>query len=115
MYSVAGGDPQLGTAGALYTNVGNPAVNPATGGEIPDYTMPGGGRRRRGTRKGRGRMSRMSRRRRSMRGGASFAGAGQVGYGYAGTGSGGLANVAGYSVHSAGGGPSIGADGVSRV
>jgi hypothetical protein len=89
-YGVFGGDPQLGSAGARYDAIANPAVNSATGGEISDYAMPGGGRRRRRgaskkrlTRRG-GRKSRrvMPRRKRTMRGGANSYNAAATGYGF---------------------------------
>jgi hypothetical protein len=63
-------------AGPQWDNMGNPEVNPATGGEVPESILggQGGGRRRRGrtgkkgTRKGK-KSRRVTRRRRAMRGG----------------------------------------------
>ena len=103
-------DPQLGSAGALYTNVGNPAVNPATGAVMPDYAMPGGGRRRKTTsRKGR---RKSTRRRRTMRGGASYVGSANVGHGYAGTGVAGLPTHVWYAANVPGGGAGSQVNGV---
>ena len=88
------------TPGALeYGTAYTGPVNSA-GAAVPDPTDPAGGytglggRRRRGTRKGR-----KSRRRgtRKMRGGAGQVSMGTVGYGYAGTGVGGLANQVQYT------------------
>lgn len=84
--------------GAAYTG----AADPKTGAAVPDPTLKGtpseggytglGGRRR--SRKG----SRKSRRKsRKMRGGAGSVSMGTVGYGYTGTGVGGLANATQYT------------------
>jgi hypothetical protein len=97
-------DPQIGSAGAARPSVENLAADPVSGRLIPNNgelnaTQLGGRRRRRtgkgkkATRKGK---KVGGRRRRTMRGGASYLGSANTGYGYAGTGSGGLADAVGY-------------------
>ena len=112
MYGVVGGDPQLGTAGARYDAVANLPVNSATGAvSNVDYGMAGGRRRRRTSKKSRkGGKHRRGHKSRKMRGGMT---AGQVGYGFNGTGEAGLAHAAGYNANV--GGAPTGADGVARV
>lgn len=107
-----------GTNGAQWAGVSNDAIDPKTGAVIPDYTMPGG-RRRRGkkSRKG-GRKSRKVGRkgRKTMRGGAGYYSIAGVGAGYAGQGAGGLADYGGYSTKGpVAGGPTQGGDGVYRA
>ena len=104
----------LGTNGAVWNSVENLAATPAgnllpnNGSELVAAPLVGGRRRRRTgkgkkvTRKG-GRKGRRSTRRRTMRGGASYVGSANVGYGYAGRGSGGLADPAGYAANVPGG------------
>jgi hypothetical protein len=114
MYGFTG--PLAGTsAGAGWGGVANTANDSQTGAVKPEYAMPGGGRRRKGTRKSRkGGKSRMSRRRRTMRGGARYDNPASGGYGFTGTGSAGLANATGYSTHPQGG-PQPGVNGVVPV
>jgi hypothetical protein len=83
------------TYGAAYTGPVNSAGN-----AIPDPTDPAGGytgiggrRRTRKSRKG----SKKSRKSRKMRGGAGSVSMGTVGYGYTGTGAGGLADATQYT------------------
>lgn len=94
-------DPQLGSAGLARPAVANSAADPVTGRLVAEPTLPkvGGRRRRTGkkaTRKGK-KSRRMTRRRRTMRGGAGVVNSAGVGYGYAGTGSAGLANATPYA------------------
>lgn len=117
-YSVVGGDSGLGTAGARYDAQPNSEVDYRTGGVVPESILPKTGGRRRGkgkkTRKGR----KERKGRKTMRGGSSGPGwtsPGMVGYGYVGTGAGGIADAAPYPVNVPRGGPQIGADGVSRT
>lgn len=105
------------SAGVMQWNaVENNAVDPVSGAVKPDYAMPGGRRRRTGksraSRKTRGgrKSRRVSRRRRTMRGGAGVYNAGGVGYGYTGTGAGGLTDATAYP--SRVGGAPMNADGV---
>jgi hypothetical protein len=101
------------TAGAGWGAVENTAVD-AKGTPILDYAMPKvGGRRRRRTgksKKATRKSRRVSRRRRTMRGGAGVYNVAGAGYGYAGTGSAGLADAAPYA--SRVGGAPMNADGV---
>jgi hypothetical protein len=89
------------TAGPSWGAVENNAVD-AKGNPMPDYAMPKtGGRRRprkgkKATRKGKKGTRKGRKSRRTMRGGASYLGSANAGYGYAGTGSAGLADAAGY-------------------
>jgi hypothetical protein len=104
------------SAGPSWGSVENNAVDPVSGAVKPDYAMPGGRRRRTGktraSRKTRGgrKSRRVSRRRRTMRGGAGVYNAGGVGYGYTGTGAGGLTDATAYP--SRVGGAPMNADGV---
>ena len=108
-YGVVGGDPQLGTAGARYDAVANAGADPVTGAPVPE--MYGGRRRRRTSKKSRkGGKHRRGHKSRKMRGGMSV---GQVGYGFTGTGAGGLADAVQYNANV--GGAPTGADGVARV
>ncbi len=88
------GGPLNGTgAGPQWDNMGNPEVDPATGAEVPESILrgQGGGRRRRGrtgkkgTRKGK-KSRRVTRRRRTMRGGAQWQSIAGAGWGYGGQG-----------------------------
>jgi hypothetical protein len=99
-----GVDQGIGSAGAARPAVANPAVNSATGAAIPEYTMPGG-RRRRKTRKSR-KVTRKSRRRRTMRGGASYVGSANSGATFGGQGIGGMANYGSYNSNTSGPGNS---------
>lgn len=97
MYGFGGNVIAPGTleASAAYTGPVNSA-----GGAIPDPTDPAGGYTgvggRRRTRKGRkGRKG--SKKTRKMRGGAGSVSMGTVGYGYTGTGAGGLADATQYT------------------
>jgi hypothetical protein len=93
------------SAGPSWGSVENNAVDPVSGAVKPDYAMPGGRRRRTGkTRKTRGgrKSRRVSRRRRTMRGGAPSYNSAGVGYGYAGTGAAGIADAAAYASRSGG-------------
>lgn len=123
-YSVVGGDPELGGAGARVDAVPNLGLNgngtPVDGG---DYMMPqlGARRRRTGkkTRKG-GRKSRASRAsrkgRKTMRGGAGFYSIAGAGASYGGQGIAGMADYGGYSTKGpVTGGPTQGGDGVMHV
>jgi hypothetical protein len=95
------------TAGAGWGAVENNAVDPVTGATKLDYAMPGGRRRgrkgKKATRKGKKSRRSLYRRRRTMRGGASYVGSANAGYSYAGTGSAGLADAAGYRANVPGG------------
>lgn len=104
----------IATGVPAWDAVENTAVT-ASGTPIPEAVMPAtGGRRRRtgkkATRKG-GRKSRASRRharrRRTMRGGAAMYNSANVGYGFAGTGAGGLANQVGYPANAPAGGTQV--------
>ena len=117
-----GGALDGGTNGALWTKMDNLAANAETGALIPNNLelnaiKLGGGRRRRTgkgkkvTRKGR----KGGRRHKTMRGGATQLVSSNGGAAFLGTGYGGLGNYGGYSVNQPGGGPQIGADGVSRT
>jgi hypothetical protein len=106
-------DPQIGSAGAARPSVENLAADPVSGRLIPNSgelnaTQLGGRRRRRTSKKTRkgGRKGKKvgGRRRRTMRGGASYLGSANAGYGYAGTGSGGLADPVGYRANVPGSG-----------
>jgi hypothetical protein len=109
---IAGSQTGLGSAGAEYPSVENVAATPG-GALIPNNgelnaTQLGGRRRRRTSKKTRkgGRKGKKvgGRRRRTMRGGASYLGSANAGYGYAGTGSGGLADPVGYRANVPGSG-----------
>jgi hypothetical protein len=125
MYSVMGGDPLLGSAGAVVGGVANLPYDPVTGGvSAVDYGMPSktGGRRRRTGKKSRkgGRKSRASRAsrkgRKTMRGGASMIGSANSGASFAGKGIAGMADYGGYASNvNGGGGPTQGGDGVYNV
>jgi hypothetical protein len=86
------------TAGPQWNNMGNPEVNPATGGVVPESILgsQGGGRRRRRTAKGKkvsrkgGRRGRRTTRRRAMRGGAPMLNAPMSNASFGGEGYGGL-------------------------
>lgn len=103
MYGFSGNVITPGTleAGAAYTG----AVDPKSGAPIPDPTLKGtpaegsftgvGGRRR--TRKGRKGSKKTRKGTRKMRGGAGSVSMGTVGYGYTGTGAGGLADATQYT------------------
>jgi hypothetical protein len=120
-YGVVGGDPALGSAGARYDAVSNDPVD-QSGAAIPEAVMPkvGGRRRRTGkkrmTRRG-GRKSRrvMPRRKRTMRGGASWYSPSVAGGAFVGNGSAGLPNLTGYSVNTVAGGPVENFDGAMRT
>lgn len=115
-YSVVGGDSGLGTAGPRYDGVPNTGVD-QSGNPVPDAVMRGvtGGRRRRTGKKGSRKGRRVTRRRRTMRGGAGYYSISGVGAGYAGQGAGGLADFGGYSTKGpVAGGPTQGGDGVMR-
>ncbi len=106
-------DPQIGSAGLAYPAVENAAVD-KSGNPIPDGPMPKVGGRRRRTGKSRktrgGRKSRRVSRRRTMRGGAGVYNAGGVGYGYGGSGIGGMTDAIAYPSRL--GGAPMNADGV---
>ena len=93
------GDP-IATGIPTWNAVANAGADPVTGAPTPE--LYGGRRRRTGkkaTRKG-GRKSRAGRRharRRTMRGGAGVVNSAGVGYGYTGTGAGGLADATSYA------------------
>lgn len=105
--------------GALeYKAVENNAVDPKTGAAMPDYSMPGGRRRkaRKGgkkTRKG-GKKTRGTRRR-TMRGGANWVSAGAVGAAFKGDGVAGMQNYSGYAQKAPPGGPTQNPDGAYRA
>lgn len=106
-----------GTNGASWGAVENVGVD-KSGNPVPDAVMPKvGGRRRvrrtskKGTRKGR----KHQRRRRTMRGGASWYSPSNAGGSFAGKGTAGLISLDSYAVNRAPGGPVEGADGVMRV
>lgn len=83
----------VGTLENVYVDTATP-VNSATGNPMPDiYDIKMGGRRRKSRKSGR-----KSRKTRKMKGGYTpgMESAGQVGYGYVGTGAGGLADAKGY-------------------
>lgn len=95
-----GAGPAIAVGALEYGTAYTGPVNSA-GAAVPDPTDPAGGYtglggRRRKTRKGR-KGSKKSRRTRKMRGGAGQVSMGTVGYGYAGTGEGGLANQVQYT------------------
>ena len=105
--------------------MGNPEVNPATGGVVPESILgsQGGGRRRRRTAKGKtvsrkgGRKGRRMTRRRAMRGGAGVVNSAVVGYGYGGGGTitSGPTDVKPYAANGpVPGGPTVGADWVAK-
>jgi hypothetical protein len=104
-YGVVGGDSGLGTAGARYDAVPNTEVD-HSGNPVPDAVMRGvtGGRRRRTGKKGTRKSRRVSRRRRTMRGGASYVGSPNSGASYAGKGIGGMADYGGYAANTPGAG-----------
>jgi hypothetical protein len=108
-----------GFQGAMGTN--GPAWGSSWGGEVTKDGTPVlgtsdrvvGGRRRKTAK---GKTSKKSRRRRTMRGGATWQAPGQVGYGYTGTGSRGLADPTGYASRvPPSGAPSQNADGAYHV
>ena len=108
-----------GFQGAMGTN--GPAWGSSWGGEVTKDGTPVlgtsdrvvGGRRRKTAK---GKTSKKSRRRRTMRGGATWQAPGQVGYGYTGTGSRGLADATGYASRvPPSGAPSQNADGAYHV
>lgn len=115
-----------GTNGAQWAGVSNDAIDPKTGAVIPDYTMPGGRRRRgkksRASRKG-GRASRKSRKvgrkgRKTMRGGGWNPGvvnSAGVGYGFGGgsTVTSGPPDASAYATRV--GGAPMGGDGVRQL
>ena len=108
-------DPQIGSAGLAYPSVENVAADSATGRLIPNggelkATQLGGRRRRTSKKTRKGGKHRRGHKSRKMRGGMSV---GQVGYGFTGTGSAGLADAVGYNANV--GGAPTGRDGVSRV
>jgi hypothetical protein len=100
MYGFQGGVITNGTleSSAAYSGPVN-----SSGAAVPDPTDPAGGytgvggRRRKGTRKGRKGSKKSRKGTRKMRGGAGQMSAGTAGYGYAGTGAGGLADATGYT------------------
>lgn len=98
-----------------YNAVENNAVDPKTGAAMPDYSMPGG-RRRRGTKKSKKttKKSRKSRRR-TMRGGANWVSSAGVGAAFRGDGSAGLANYSAYAPKAPVGGPTQNPDGAYRA
>jgi hypothetical protein len=108
-----------GFQGPLGTN--GPIYGSSWGGEVTKDGTPVlgtsdrvvGGRRHKTVK---GKKGKTSRRRRTMRGGASFQSPGQVGYGYTGTGSRGLADPTGYASRvPPSGAPSQNADGAYHV
>ena len=116
-YSVSGGDPELGSAGAIVKAVENVPVG-GDGTPMPEAVMPKvGGRRRRTSKKSRkGGKHRRGHKSRKMRGGAGFYSIAGVGAGYAGKGAAGLADYGGYSTKGpVAGGPTQGGDGVMKA
>lgn len=105
MYGFSGNVITPGTleASAAYTG----AADPKTGAAIPDPALKGtpsegsytgvGGRRRK-SRKGSRKSRKGSKKTRKMRGGAGSVSMGTVGYGYTGTGAGGLADATQYTI-----------------
>jgi hypothetical protein len=107
-----------GFQGAMGTN--GPAWGSSWGGEVTKDGTPVlgtsdrvvGGRRRKSAKGKKGKKGR----RRTMRGGATWQSPGQVGYGYTGTGSRGLADATGYASRvPPSGGPSQNPDGAYHV
>jgi hypothetical protein len=108
-----------GFQGPMGTN--GPTWGASWGGEVTKDGTPvlgtsdrvvGGSRRK----TVKGKKGKTGRRRRTMRGGASFQSPGQVGYGYTGTGSRGLADATGYASRvPPSGAPSQNADGAYHV
>ena len=104
--------------GALeYKAVENNAVDPKTGAAMPDYSMPGGRRRkpRKGTKKTRKGVKKSRGRRRTMRGGANWVSAGAVGAAFKGDGVAGLGNYSAYAQKAPPGGPTQNPDGAYRA
>jgi hypothetical protein len=108
-----------GFQGPMGTN--GPTWGASWGGEVTKDGTPVlgtsdrvvGGRRHKTAK---GKKGKTGRRRRTMRGGASFQSPGQVGYGYTGTGSRGLADATGYASRvPPSGAPSQNADGAYHV
>lgn len=97
------------------TAVENNAVDAKTGSAIPDYSMPGG--RRRKSRKGSRKSTKKSRkgRRRTMRGGANWVSAGAVGAAFKGDGVAGMQNYSAYAQKVPSGGPTQNPDGAYRA
>ena len=104
-YGVVGGDSGLGTAGARYDAVPNTEVD-HSGNPVPDAVMRGvtGGRRRRTGKKGTRKSRRVSRRRRTMRGGANYEGSANSGVSFDGSGVAGTRDPVGYAANVPGAG-----------